>query len=229
MTNVSWENTVETRIKVLRDSTGQAGIELDDERARELIEGSWKEHILAWRRGEVFGLSGAARWCLEKMGLPYDDEAIGALAEALEGVTTQEGTRLVEGAAGAVEKIRGEGIATALICDTGFTPGRVVKWLLVEHGIELDHYFFSDEVGSPKPNPQIFRAALEATGADPAKSIHIGDLRRTDIAGARAAGMATIRFTGMHDDGWESEESQGDEADAVLNSWSEAPPLLGFQ
>lgn len=229
MTNVSWDDTLEARITVLQSAAERAGIDLNAERAREVIEGSWQEHVQAWRRGEIFGLTGAAGWCLDNLGMPGDQRSVQVLAEALEGVTTSEGTRLVEGAAEVVDAIRREGIRTALICDTGFTPGRVVKRLLVEHGITLDHYFFSDEVGSPKPYPAIFKAALEATGADPAKSIHIGDLRRTDVAGARAAGMATIRFTGMHDDGWEPEESQGEEADAVLGSWSEAVRLLGLE
>ena len=121
-------------------------------------------------------------------------------------------------------------IPTALICDTGFTPSRVVREALRMHSLHLDHYFFSDEVGIPKPHAPMFLAALEATGAKPAEAVHIGDLRRTDVAGARAAGMAAIRFAGVHDDGWLAEDCQPDvEADAVLYRWADLSELLGLR
>jgi FMN phosphatase YigB (HAD superfamily) len=121
------------------------------------------------------------------------------------------------------------GIPTALICDTGFTPSRVVREALRMHGLTLDHSFFSDEVGVPKPHPRMFLAALEATGAEAAEAVHIGDLRRTDVAGARAAGMAAVRFAGVHDDDWMEEDCQPDvEEDAVLYRWADLPELLGL-
>jgi FMN phosphatase YigB (HAD superfamily) len=227
LTNRDWEGTIEARVEALIGLASRQEVALGPEGARELIEGSWQEHVRAWREGRPYGTEGAARWCLEQLGIPVTDSQAGELAEAIAGVTTRENTRLIEGAREAVGVIRSSGIPTALICDTGFTPGRIVRRLLEDHGMHLDHYFFSDEVGSPKPYRPIFEAALSATGSDPAAAVHIGDLRRTDIAGARAAGMATIRFAGIHDDGWEPEESSGEEADAVIYSWEEALPLLG--
>jgi FMN phosphatase YigB (HAD superfamily) len=238
LTNKNFDQTVDARVQALVRLASGEDAELTVERARELIEGSWEQHKSEWRAGRPFGPRGAARWVLEQLGLHPNDELADELAEAIANVTTIDATQVVDGARDAVMTIRKEGIPTALICDTGFTPGHVVRRILGEHGIELDHYFFSDEVGSPKPYPPIFTAALEATGAPPEKSVHIGDLRRTDVAGARSAGMATIRFTGMHDDGgektggtqsWGGAEISGDEADAVLNSWEDIASLLGLR
>ena len=54
----------------------------------------------------------------------------------------------------------------------------------------FDGWAFSDEVGAYKPDPVIFHHALrEIGGVEPGRAAHIGDLRRTDIAGARAMGM----------------------------------------
>lgn len=233
ITDISWDETMAVRRKSLIEIAAAHGLDLDEERAVELIEGSWQEHIENWRMGVVFGPSGAARWVLEQLdfsgGSPEGiDHLAESFAAALEDATAEVGTQLVEGAVEAVQAVRAAGIPTALICDTGFTPARHIRIFLEDHGFELDHYFFSDEVGSPKPYRPIFEAALKATGADPSKSVHIGDLRRTDVAGARAAGMATIRFTGVHSDGWQTEESVGDEADVVLNHWSELRNVLGF-
>lgn len=227
ITDLSWEGTVEARISALVEIAGREGVLLDPERARELIEGSWQQHVDAWRRGELYGPKGASRWCLTQLGID-DRKLADELAEAIGTSASKSGTRVIEGAPEAIRMVRDSGIATALICDTGFTPGRQVRKYLSEHGLELDHYFFSDEVGAPKPYPAIFEAALEATKADASKTIHIGDLRRTDVAGARAVGMSTIRFAGVHDDGWDSVESQGDEADAVLRDWTKLAPLIGL-
>ncbi|MGH2708260.1 MAG: HAD family hydrolase, partial [Actinomycetota bacterium] len=124
--------------------------------------------------------------------------------------------------------LRSRDIPTALICDTGLTPSRVVREALRRHGLALAHYFFSDEFGVPKPSPRIFSAALVAIGVEPPTAVHIGDLSRTDVAGARTAGMASIRFAGVHDDGWLPEDCQAEEADAVLYHWDDLPALLGL-
>jgi putative hydrolase of the HAD superfamily len=233
LTNKDWDQTVDARVQALVRLASDEDIELTAERAQELIEGSWTQHIEEWRAGRPFGSRGASHWVLEQLGLHASEKLADQLALTIEESTTSDVTRTVDGAPEAVKAVRAVGIPTALICDTGFTPGRVVRRILVEHGIELDHYFFSDEVGTPKPYPPIFKAALNATGADPARSVHIGDLRRTDIAGAHGVGMAAIRFAGMHDDGggaqsWSGIETSGDEADAVLYSWADAPALLGL-
>lgn len=232
----NWEQTMRRRRESLVTIAAKGGIELSSQDAQKLIDAAWQQHIASWRNGGVFGAPGAAEWiwAQSEMALAGDpdhklrDELSAELATAIEDGTSGEGTYVLDGAAEAIQAVRDAGIATALVCDIGFTPARFVRKFLPNHGIELDHYFFSDEVGAPKPLPAIFEAALAATGAQPDQAVHIGDLRRTDIAGARNAGMGTIRYTGIHDDQWHPEESQGEEADAVLPHWSGLPDLLGL-
>jgi len=47
----------------------------------------------------------------------------------------------------------------------------------------------SDEVGWRKPRPDIFRRALDLTGADPARTLFVGDKPEIDVAGAHRVGM----------------------------------------
>jgi putative hydrolase of the HAD superfamily len=47
----------------------------------------------------------------------------------------------------------------------------------------------SHEEGIEKPDPRIFQAALDRTGARADRSLYIGDMYHIDVAGARAAGM----------------------------------------
>lgn len=204
------------------------GRDLTQEEAVTLIKAAWDLHVQAWRQGKLFGPEGAAAWCLEELGLAATPDLVDELADAIAKGTLATGTRPVAGAGDALRVLREAGIATALVCDTGFTPARCVREALALHGLELDHYFFSDEVGTPKPHAPIFLAALAATAARPEDAVHIGDLRRTDIAGARAAGMASVRFAGVHDDGWMAEDCQDEEADAVLRQWTDLAPLLGL-
>lgn len=225
-----------SRQQSLIEIAARRGVELSPERSRQLIEAAWEQHVISWRAGGVFGPRGAADWILGRLGIsvvsPNGDSAevelAADLALAIESATSGVGTYVLEGAAEAVQAVRDAGIGTALVCDTGFTSARFVRRFLDEHGLKLDHYFFSDEVGTPKPYPPIFLAALEATGAEPHEAVHIGDLKRTDIAGARNAGMGTIRYTGLHDDLWTPEDTSGEEADAVMDHWSKLEGILGL-
>jgi putative hydrolase of the HAD superfamily len=58
----------------------------------------------------------------------------------------------------------------------------------------VDVMFDSHEEHVEKPDPRFFRIALERSGADPAATIHVGDLYHVDVAGARAAGLRAVLF-----------------------------------
>jgi putative hydrolase of the HAD superfamily len=89
----------------------------------------------------------------------------------------------------------------------------------------FDGWSFSDEVGAYKPSPVIFEHALGTLGnPQPAQVAHIGDLRRTDVAGALAMGMTAIRYSGVFDDPPEN----GPDATITVADYSELPALLGL-
>jgi putative hydrolase of the HAD superfamily len=60
----------------------------------------------------------------------------------------------------------------------------------------------STEEGIEKPDPGIFRAALDRVGARPETTLHVGDLYYVDVVGARAAGLrgALLDPLGLHPD-----------------------------
>ena len=101
---------------------------------------------------------------------------------------------------------------------------------LDEHGVlhHFDHWSFSDEVGVYKPHRAIFEHALAGLGVTPDRAAHIGDLRRTDIAGALDMGMLALRYRGVHDDvGDVGELDDLVEGDHVVDDHAELPRLLG--
>jgi putative hydrolase of the HAD superfamily len=60
---------------------------------------------------------------------------------------------------------------------------------LAAAGIAVGHVVASGSAGSSKPDPRIFRVALDALGVDPGRALHVGDTEATDGVGARAAGI----------------------------------------
>jgi putative hydrolase of the HAD superfamily len=173
--------------------------DLSPEEARELLETAWREHHRHWMDGAQYGSPGIARYIADKLG---NDAVIGLLQESFEDAGRHGKVVEVPGAAAAVARLRERGIRTALVCDAGMTPGRIVRDFLGGVGVleHLEFCAFSDEIGVPKPSPQMFQAALDAIDTSPAEAVHVGDLLRTDVDGARAHGMRTIRITAESDD-----------------------------
>lgn len=63
-------------------------------------------------------------------------------------------------------------------------------------------------VGFEKPAPEIFHHALSESGADPERTLHVGDLYDADVVGARAAGVHPLLLDPYGDwDGVDCERS----------------------
>jgi putative hydrolase of the HAD superfamily len=56
----------------------------------------------------------------------------------------------------------------------------------------LDHVLDSGVVGVEKPDPRIFRMALDRAGVAAHEAVFVGDLYSIDVCGARAAGLSAI-------------------------------------
>jgi putative hydrolase of the HAD superfamily len=139
------------------------------------------------------------------------------VAEAFLGAIREVELELAPGIGQALEELDGRGLRIGIVCDVGFSGGEMLRELLDREGL-LDHFdgwSFSDETGHYKPAPEAFAPALAALAARPGEAMHVGDLRRTDIAGASAIGMRTVRYRGMNDD---ADDASGVEADFVLDS-----------
>jgi putative hydrolase of the HAD superfamily len=199
-------------------------VDIDDADAARLLDEAWSRHDDAWKQVETFGPGRMAAYCLEARGI-FDDEPIAQLTQEFEEASMSSGVIPVDGAKETLQRLEAEGIRRALICDTGFTPGRVVRGLLDQADLleHLEVLCFSDEVGIPKPGNEIFAKALAELGVRPPEAIHVGDLRRTDIAGAHDMGMHAARFKGVHDD-----RSGGAEAEMVITDHRKILEAIGL-
>ncbi len=104
----------------------------------------------------------------------------------------------------------------AVISDAGLTPGRLLRRLMEGDGI-LDHFAvqtFSDETPHTKPVVVQFHSTLASLSVKPAEAVHIGDIVRTDIVGAKNAGMKAIRFSGVN-----RKEQEDNLSDATIDDY----------
>lgn len=208
-----------------RSSALSAFLGIDADEAEALLTEAWARHDEAWKQVETFGPGRMAAYCLEARDVS-DDESIAALTKEFEEASLEIGVDAVDGARETIEALKREGIGLGLVCDTGLTPGRVVREMLDANGLldHLDVLCFSDEVGVPKPGAEIFEKALAGLGVRPPEAIHVGDLRRTDIAGARNIGMHAARFRGVHDD-----ESDASDAAVILDRHEQLLEAIGLR
>jgi len=179
-----------------------AFIEADPLRVADALAAAWHEHQRAWHRRVVFAGPEMTRHALQTLDVTLSAAREAELIATLESEILGQEIVAIDGARELLATLRAAGVRTALICDTGFTPGRVMRQLLASVGLleHLEAQVFSDEIRVPKPHPRAFESALSALHVPATGAVHIGDLRRSDVAGARAAGMHTVRFRGRNDD-----------------------------
>jgi FMN phosphatase YigB (HAD superfamily) len=111
-----------------------------------------------------------------------------------------------------LEALRSRGIKTGLILNSWPDPGRVLRRDMERAGLAdlLDVIVISSEVGTRKPDPAIFRLALDELGVEPADAVFVGDRLETDVQGAANVGMATVQALWFRAD-----DTPGIEADFV--------------
>jgi putative hydrolase of the HAD superfamily len=213
-----------SRVQVLAEHTGKDAQLIDVAFAN-----AWREHQRAWHRRISFGGPEMTDHILRAIEVELSPERRAALLTELEDEISSHEVMAIDGARELLVALRANGVRTALICDTGFSPGRGVRKLLDRVGLLelLEVQIFSDEVRAPKPDLRTFQAALEGLGTSARGAVHVGDIRRTDIAGAKAAGMGAVRFNGRNDDAVIDctatecvPPCERPEADAVVSSYS---------
>lgn len=212
------------RIEELRTCAVGHGRAVSPAHARDALDRAWRGHYARWTGGEPSDAARIAREALATLGIT-DPAAAADLVARLSAAVGDREVVALPGARRGLQRLAEAGLRLALVCDTGFTNGAGVRRLLDAHGLLewLDFQAFSDEAGASKPDPRIFHSALGALRSAPQRAVHVGDLRRTDVAGARALGMQTVRIRQFHDDATDHPE-----ADHVVDSHDDLIALIGL-
>lgn len=86
--------------------------------------------------------------------------------------------------------LRRAGYKLGIISNADEGVERILSWLGLPELVDTITY--SQEVGVEKPNPRIFRIALQRTEASPKEAIHVGDRYDADVVGAQAVGITPV-------------------------------------
>jgi putative hydrolase of the HAD superfamily len=89
----------------------------------------------------------------------------------------------------------------------------------------FDVIALSEVVGVEKPDPAIFRYALERTGVPATRAVHVGNRLDTDVRPARKLGLRTV-WVLRGEAPAQPTEHQLAEADAAIRSLAELPAAL---
>ena len=217
---------IEAMERVLEDAgVGDAGSSL-----AAAYDAAWLIYVDAWQSNRQYTGHDAARHIADHVEARFgvDGALRRQLIDAFASVSTAGTAKLelVDGVADALCALAELGIPLAIVCDVGFTASPELRRHLAVHGLlgYFTAWAFSDEVGVYKPDRRIFEHALHGLGSpDPATCAHVGDRRRTDIAGAQALGMRAIRLNAVFED----DPAQGPSGDAVISSYDDLLSALG--
>lgn len=188
----------------VKKSDGFAAVVFDNDGLLLDTEEAWTraEEVLFGRRGREFtmdhkrSLIGSSRAVaaakLERMlDRPGEGEA---LMDELHGLVMEEllaGVAPRPGALELVRALRDAGVPVGLASNS---PRAFVERALTAAGLLNGHFgvvVAADEVAAPKPAPDLYLAACDALGAEPARSAALED-SPTGVTAAVAAGMFVI-------------------------------------
>ncbi len=144
-------------------------------------------------------------------GVVENADSLGINAAQLFRISSLDYIRLYPHALEALAKLRKAGYRLWLLSNAQaiFTA---YELRLLGLGEQLDGIYLSSNYKCRKPDLRFYQALIEERHLDVSKTMMIGNDRQTDIAGAKAAGMATLY---MHTDLTPRDQAEADKAKAI--------------
>ena len=144
-------------------------------------------------------------------GVTENADALGIHAAQLYRICSLDYVKLYPGALEALAKLRGAGFRLWLLSNAqAIFTGYELR--LVGLGDQLDGIYLSSDYVCRKPDLRFYQALIDERKLDVSKTLMIGNDRQTDIAGAKAAGMATLY---MHTALTPRDQAEADEKKAI--------------
>ena len=130
--------------------------------------------------------------CLAALSPIARDELVSELAPILrpDGRASALWRMVMPGVPEALGRLQRRGLTLAVISNSDGTCAKGLE----DAGLlgYLSFVIDSADVGVEKPDPRIFEIALARCGADPRRTLYIGDLYHADVVGARRAGLHAL-------------------------------------
>ncbi len=176
----------------------------------------WDEQFVTWKVKERLEL------IFIGLGIKLPKEEMNEIVKLHEEMELEFRPDFIDGVGDALEELH-KSYKLGVISDAIFSPGRVLRELLKGEGLldYFDHFVFSDEIGSSKPQPIVFESAFRYFGIQPGEMIHIGDREHNDILGPEKLGIHALLCTASLNRG-----SENTKADGIFSNYKELPSII---
>jgi len=213
----------EQRTARLRELVAPYGYSLEPRAVDAAFDVVWRRFDRVWyKKKRTLSTAESTDILLRALKLRLPAPVVGQVVTLLEEAALESPPRAVAGVPETLPLLA-ERYALAVVSDAALTPGRVLRKVLALHGLEryFGAFFFSDEHDCSKPDPRAFLTPLKELGVEPGEAVHVGDIQRTDIAGAQHAGLRAVHFVGVN-----SSDLAASTADAVAHRFDELPGVI---
>lgn len=177
----------------------ERGIEIDPD----LLDRAHYAGAAAYRRGHnqkvhpyIVGYAGA---------LGIGDDSLEPAIDALGRVFRNPGVwaRIIPGSIEGLRRLAETKVALAIVSNAdGTMEARLLEEKICQvgegEGVPVVMVCDSTAVGVAKPDPGIFKIALDAVGVAPENAVHVGDTVEADVKGALAAGVTPLHIDPHH-------------------------------
>jgi putative hydrolase of the HAD superfamily len=119
-------------------------------------------------------------------------EQVGRGKQAL--IADDDNVTFFEGVPETLRALKEQGFLLAIVTDTANSISAKLSWFeRGGFGHIWDSIISSMDIGTRKPDPEIYQAALRQLGLTPDQAVFVGH-RASELAGARSVGMKTVAF-----------------------------------
>lgn len=154
-----------------------------------IFKAAWAESYDARTRGDLGRFIDQLQSIATLSGVSVGHDALRATRRAYEEFVIGALTPFPE-ALRSIKRLRTNGLRLALVSNAN--PDVAAAWSDSRLARSLDVAIFSCDVGTVKPEPGIYAAALDALGEQPAKAVFVGDGSDDELAGAERFGIHAV-------------------------------------
>jgi len=217
-------NRNSARQHVFAGEIAKLDVKVSQEEFQNAIQASWEFFNNIWmNKQRTPACYETIEYLWNYLKLPNKPDAILEVARSFSESILEHPPKPMDGALETLTILKKEGYKIGLISDTGFTPGSILKQVMADANLLdiFDSFSFSDETGVSKPNPKAYLKILGQYNFSPELALHVGDIEKTDVVGAKSLGMKAIRFNGDETAVMNKENPKISAADAEIFHWSE--------
>ena len=213
----NWMRRQEVRVEKCHAYLRGRGYACDVPGVQSALSAAYELTHVRWHRHVGVPVAVGMQELASALDFTLDAEEIAALVSVMGASFLASPPRLIPHVKPVLERLSAK-YPLGIVSDSALTPGMFVRKLMERDGLLhcFQAFTFSDETAHTKPEVAQFHATLAQLGVEPAEAVHIGDIFRTDIVGAKNAGMKAIRFCGFN-----RSERNDTLSDAVVDDYRE--------